>query len=264
MEVGLTLVVDIGNTRTKCGLFRGHRLVRTFVVPGNDASLLATALIGPAPEAIVVGSVARQDDPVVDLLCGIAPVLEVKGDSSVPIKNSYSTRHTLGVDRLANAVGAHFLFPDRPVLVIDAGTCITYDLVDAGGVYAGGAISPGASMRARSLHAYSARLPLVVPHEAPALLGTDTEGSIQAGIHHGIVSEMHGMIEAHGQHRSSMAVTITGGDAVRYTRALKSGIFAHPYLTLLGLYAILIHDRGRLGTAASLGAGAGKGPGATG
>jgi type III pantothenate kinase len=159
------------------------------------------------------------------------------------LRTAYRTPVTLGVDRLANALGAVSLFPGRAVIAVDLGTCITYDVVDAEGCYAGGLITPGMRMRAKAMNAYSARLPLVRPTGEPPLIGTDTEGSLLAGVHHGVRAELQGLIADLGQGSHRCAVVLTGGDAPRFTKALKSGIFADPLLTLRGLHALLIHHR---------------------
>lgn len=260
--VPFDLVLDVGNTRTKAALYKGDRPVRRAAMPTGDAAALDIFLGPDRPQAIVLGSVGAADPAFHAHLAALAPMLVVEGDTPAPVTSRYGTPLTLGVDRLANAVGAARLFPGRPVLAIDPGTCITYDLVEADGAYAGGAITPGLRMRAQAMHAYSARLPLVDPAADPPVLGTSTAASLEAGVHHGIVAEMRGFIAAY--QRPGMAVILTGGDAVRFSRALKSGIFAHPFLTLEGLHAILVHHRVQHGTSAGGHASAGVRPGAAG
>lgn len=245
------LVIDVGNTRTKVALFRGGRMVRRAAFEHLDMPVIQSFLSGVSSVSTVVGSVRRESDQLLDLLHGKGPVLVVRGDTPVPLRNAYSTPLTLGVDRIANAVGAMQLFPGRAVLAIDAGTCITYDLVEQEGSYAGGAISPGVRMRATAMNTYSARLPLVELGGDPGVLGTSTKASLEAGIHHGILGELAGFISAYKYQRPSLAVLLTGGDALRFARALKSGIFAHSLLTLEGLHAILVHHRALHGFPAS-------------
>jgi type III pantothenate kinase len=191
---------------------------------------------------VVIGSVAGPQPEWMDGVRRIAPVFEVLGTTPTAIASAYATPTTLGVDRLANAVAAAAQFPGRPVLVIDAGTCITYDMVEADGIYSGGAIGPGMMLRSKSMHGYSARLPLVVPGDGPPLLGVTTEQSLASGVHHGMVGEILGFIASLGYQRPRMAVVLTGGDGLRFARAVKSGIFAHPLLTLQGLHAIHLHN----------------------
>ncbi|MCB0764046.1 MAG: type III pantothenate kinase [Flavobacteriales bacterium] len=243
------LVVDIGNTRTKLGLFSLGRMVRHGAMEHGDLGALAAFLGDLRLAGTVIGQVGAGNEKVRSVLQGMAPVLEVDGSTPLPIASAYGTPMTLGVDRLANAVGAKRHFPDRAVLVIDMGSCITCDVVERDGTYAGGAISPGVHMRARAMNAYSARLPLVYLGDPPSILGTDTERSLQAGLFHGVLGELKEYIRAYGHERPAMAVTLTGGDAPRFIGALKSGIFAHPLLTLEGLHAILVHNRDNGGIA---------------
>ncbi len=261
MEDPFDLVIDAGNTRTKIGWARNGRIERWRTVDRIGAELLKE-LSDEEFRSVVIGSVGSPQDGSISVLERKAPVLNISGSTPLPIGNDYSTPATLGVDRIANAVGAWRMFPDRPVLVIDAGTCITYDLVE-NGRFAGGAISPGRQMRAKAMHAYSARLPLVGPVEDAPLLGRSTEEALASGVQHGMINEIRGMIEGFRHQRNDMAVILTGGDALAAARALKSGIFAHPLLTLEGSYAILLHVReahgfGRAGTHR------GPGPGAAG
>lgn len=208
----------------------------------GDAVSLAQWLHGVELDHIALGTVAVPDAAFLEKLRDRAPVKEITGVTPSPIRSLYSTPLSLGVDRLANAVAMAALFPDRSALAIDLGSCITYDLVDGLSVYRGGVISPGMHMRARAMHAYSARLPEVLPQEDSSLPGTDTITSLAAGIHHGLLFELEGMIDAFRQQHPGLAVVLTGGDAPRFAKALKSGIFAHPSLTLLGLYALLHFD----------------------
>ena len=236
------LVIDAGNSRTKIGWVKEGRFIRSETTESLDRDMLDQWL-RKRPAAIVIGTVGR---PIAGLLQEIAlevPVLQVSGNTPLPIRNDYTTPGTLGADRIANAVGAWKIFPQRPVLAIDAGTCITYDLVDHD-AFLGGAISPGKRLRARAMHEHSAALPLVdagVPPAGP--IGRSTQGALTSGVHFGLVSEISGMIERFRHQRSDMAVILTGGDGLEMARALKSGIFAHPLLTLEGLYAILVHVR---------------------
>ncbi len=237
------LVLDVGNTRTKVALVAASGVLRHGVTANGDAAAVRSFLEGSVPKAIALGSVARPNEAYVRELQTVAPVLVIDGVSPSPLKNTYGTLNTLGADRLANVVAALLRFPGRPFLVIDPGTCITYDLCEADGTYMGGAISPGLRMRAAAMNAYSARLPLVEPPLQPMVLGATTETSLAAGIHHGIRGEMEGFIRSYGKERPGLCVILTGGDAVRFARALESGIFALPFLTLDGYHALLNHHR---------------------
>jgi type III pantothenate kinase len=140
-------------------------------------------------------------------------------------------------------VGAYTIYPGRSVLVIDAGTAITYDVVTSDGEYLGGNISPGMEIRFKSLNRYTNRLPLLErPQEQPSLVGNSTREAIQAGIVNGIVFEMDGFIGAIGQNYPKLQVVLTGGDAKYFEGKLKSSIFVHLNLNLIGLNRILEHN----------------------
>jgi type III pantothenate kinase len=249
------LVLDVGNTRTKLGLFHQGRLWRNGAIASGDTGGLAAFLAGARPGHIVLGSVAATDAAWEDHLRTLAPLTIVTGASPAPVRSAYRTPLTLGVDRLANATGAWRMFPGRPALAIDLGTCITYDLVDPTGAYRGGAIAPGLRMRLKAMNAYSARLPVMEPVTAPEPWGQDTASSLTSGAQWGVLFELQGFIGRARHEFPDLAVVLTGGDAVWFSRALKSGIFAHPSLTLEGLYAIRDHQRG-LSTDGSTAAGA--------
>ncbi len=236
------LVLDIGNSRTKLGLFSRGRLVRRSALSNGDAAGVRDFLGEGSVDASVVGSVGLEDAGLMKALGSIAPVKVITGLARSHLRNAYATPETLGADRWANAVAASLLFPKRPVLAISLGTCAIYDLVDAEGTYHGGLISPGLRMRAQAMQAFTARLPLVDMPERPARIGLSTEACIAAGVHHGLRSELAGTIAEIRQQHPGLAVVLTGGDAVRYARALENGIFAHPFLTLFGLHALSLYD----------------------
>lgn len=240
------LVIDAGNTRIKAALFNASGPVRWVVIAPSDLQALDAFVADRPIGGVVLGSVAGGDTQLVKHLSRHGQVLEVTGSTPSPVQSAYDTPVTLGADRIANAVGAWQRFPGRPSLAIDLGTCITYDVVDGSGTYRGGIISPGLRMRAKAMHAYSARLPEVVPAPDAPLLGLSTEGSLASGVYHGIRAELVGLVQETAYQYPGLAVVLTGGDAPVFLPALKSGIFADPLLTLRGLHALLQHHtRGR-------------------
>lgn len=251
----MDLILDIGNTRTKAALFEGDRLRRLGAFGTEDAPALMRFLNGERPTRAAIATVAAAGEELLNALGPDLPIERLTTQHPAPIRSAYTTAETLGIDRWANAVAAAAMFPGRAVLAIDLGTCITYDLVDASRAYLGGAISPGSRMRAQAMHQFSARLPLVQPDHAAPPFGTSTTGSLKAGILHGVVGELRCFIEEARQHHPGLAVVLTGGDALAHARALKSGIFAHPYLTLEGLRRILHHGRGAAASLRSAGPG---------
>ena len=170
------------------------------------------------------------------------PLLRLGADTPLPVENLYETPRTLGYDRMAAVVGAAERFPGRDILVIDAGTCITYEFVDAAGRYHGGNISPGLQMRFRALNHYTGRLPLVEAEGRLLPMGKDTETAIRAGVLKGIEYEMAGYIRAMKDKYPELLVFLTGGDEFSFDTNLKSIIFADRFLVLKGLNRILIYN----------------------
>ena len=235
------LVLDIGNTRTKAGLFDGATLAYQATWTGQPteaildwaynhsptAALLATS--GEAGEALEAGLRAR----------GI-PVVRLHHGLRLPFENRYATPETLGRDRIAGVAGAAVRYPGETCLVVDAGTCITLDLLTADGVYHGGNISPGVRMRLRAMHAQTARLPLVEPDpEDTGLLGVSTETALRKGGQLGATLEIEAFVARCTARYGPPRVLLTGGDAALLAPHLKTKIFATPHLVLYGLHEIL-------------------------
>lgn len=238
----MILVLDAGNTRTKMGLFKGERLVRLAQVGSGDRTAIQLMAGSHHVEAIVIGSVAAADTELVAQLALHAPVTEIHGSSDSPVRSAYATPESLGADRLANAVAAAALFPGRACMAIDAGTCITYDVVDSEGTFRGGAISPGIRLRAQAMHDHSERLPLVdLAGQGAGLFGLSTADSLRSGVLNGAHLEMAGFVSRFRDRYPEGGVVLTGGDGLQSANALKSGIFAHPYLTLEGYRLIYLH-----------------------
>lgn len=158
--------------------------------------------------------------------------------TELPIRNLYLTPKTLGTDRLANAVAGNFLFPRKNVLVIDVGTCIKYDFVNARAEYLGGSISPGLSMRFRAMHEFTGKLPMVSEERPKVLTGRSTSEAMQTGVFAGVEEEIRGVISRYKKKYVQLAVVITGGDSRRFVRELNLSIFAAPDLVNLGLNEI--------------------------
>ena len=166
--------------------------------------------------------------------------LPIHTGMALPIAHRYRSPATLGIDRIVGVIGALALVGKGPVLVIDAGTAITYDVADAEGVYLGGSISPGLQMRFRALHAFTARLPLVAPVADPPLTGDTTETAIQAGVIEGLRAEVAGIIARYrDRYGEALPVFLTGGDLPYFENQAKSLNFADPDLILKGISHIL-------------------------
>ena len=168
------------------------------------------------------------------------PTLRLHHTLRLPFVNAYATPDTLGLDRIAAVAGAAALHPGLPCLVVDAGTCITFDLLTADGVYRGGNISPGVRMRLRAMHEQTAALPLVAPDAAETgLLGVSTETALRKGAQLGASLEIEAFVARCAAEQAGLRVLLTGGDADLLAAPLKTKIFATPHLVLHGLHEIL-------------------------
>jgi type III pantothenate kinase len=236
----MNLVVDFGNSSAKVGIFDQRDLIEKYIL--NSSSELQTFLGKSTSENIIVSSVSQDSGQILDWAKGSINKFILTHTLALPITNQYSTPETLGVDRIAGVCGAQSLFPDTGCLVIDMGSCITYDFLDDKGVYHGGSISPGLSMRFKAVHTFTARLPLVKPLADPPLIGKTTETNIQSGVLNGLTAEIKGIISLYQHKFKNIKVILCGGDAHFFENKLKGVIFAVPELVLIGLNSILIHN----------------------
>ncbi|GAA3958324.1 type III pantothenate kinase [Hymenobacter antarcticus] len=240
-----TLALDIGNTAVKAGCFDGPLLRE--MSAGLTAAEVRELVQRWQPRHVIVASVAEAAVLAVEDLRDLVPgeILAFSpGTTPVPLRNSYTTLHTLGADRLAAAVGAAKLRPGRDTLIIDAGTALKSDLVTADETYHGGSIGPGLAMRLRALHTFTGRLPLLELPPADAtipLVGDSTTGSLLSGVVNGAVAEITGLITQYQQAYPGLGVLLTGGDAAFLAARLPARIFVVPELVLLGLNRILVY-----------------------
>jgi type III pantothenate kinase len=235
----MNLVIDSGNTAMKVGIFNHQGLVEKHVFA--TVGEMRLGLMDMRPRNAIISSVKRNAEEIFALIDANRKFI-LNQDLPIPVKNLYATPATLGVDRLAGVCGARELFPDQNCLVIDAGTCITYDFIDKGGAYHGGAISPGLNMRFEAVHTFTAKLPLVPSKPDVPLIGNSTETSIQSGVVNGLLAELQGIISQYSQKFENLRVILCGGDARFFENQMKASIFASPELVLIGLNSILNHN----------------------
>ncbi len=236
----MNLVIDFGNTRIKTGCFEQDTLLEKNVFETSEELSLAFAHTNF--ENILVSSVSHVDEKVSNELRSSGKRLHLHHQLPLPIQILYATPETLGVDRIAAACGALSLFPDKNCLIIDTGTCINFEFLDAKRNYLGGAISPGKEMRFNAMHTFTARLPLVTWNNTVELIGNSTESCLQSGVLNGIIGEINGMIEQYANKFPELKVILCGGDAPFFENQLKRTIFAAPDLVLMGLNRILRYN----------------------
>ena len=236
----MNVVVDYGNTQAKVAIFDNQNLIEKHAFSSREdlQQFLKLSTAGH----FIISSVNADASAISEWVTSAAYKLVLTHATPLPISNQYSTPQTLGVDRIAGACGAFQLFPDQNTLVIDVGTCITYDFTDKGGNFLGGGISPGLNMRFQAMHTFTAKLPLVKPAEDSLLIGTGTESSMQSGVLYGMVGEIEGIIGRYQAKYHGVQVILCGGDAPFFENKLKASIFACPNLVLIGLNSILLHN----------------------
>lgn len=238
----MNLVVDYGNTLAKVGVFDRHDLIKQHVF--SEVQELRIFLQNFSAENFIISSVTHEASAISDWANQTKRKFILTSALPLPIKNLYATPHSLGVDRIAGVCGAHQKFPGSPCLVIDAGSCITYDFLDRIGNFHGGGISPGLKMRFQAVNTFTAKLPLVKAVDHPELIGNSTETCIQSGVINGMVAEIKGIITQYQQKFEGLKVILCGGDTRFFENKLKEPIFAIPELVLSGLNSILIYNVG--------------------
>lgn len=233
------LCIDIGNTFEKLAVFDNGELRYYYKIED-----MTTAKLDEVIEEYDIKSAILSSTKIID------PVLREYFDrkmeyivldhlTPLPITNSYETPETLGRDRIAAAVGAHVVCPDVTCVIINAGTCITADVLTREGEYLGGNITPGIWMRLKAMHHFTDKLPSVdlVYHDDP--LGKSTTQALQNGAVRGAIWEMQAFIDTIEARFGTVNVILAGGDTNIFADHLKCKIFARPDLVFIGLNEIL-------------------------
>lgn len=237
----MNLVIDIGNTNAKYAVFKGGELINASVFSDRSIEQLKHYISQYSQiKAAIFCSVSGNDKTIADFLrqqykCFI----EFTNQTAIPLKIYYKTLETLGSDRLAAAIGAVNLFPEKNILVVNMGSCITYEIITEKGEYMGGKISPGAQMRLKALHQFTAKLPLLELTAIDNEVGQSTSESILSGVIKGIIYEIEGTIDTISKSYDKLQIVVSGGDAGFFAKAIKKPIFVEPFLVLKGLNAVL-------------------------
>ena len=237
----MNLIIDVGNTRVKLALFEKTELIKSAISSYKDIEKKSISMLkNNNISNIIVSSVGNPDLIKPKLFSGHRSIY-LDHQTKVPFKNKYESPKTLGVDRIALVSAAATNYPKKNVLIIDAGTCITYDMINKKNEYLGGAISPGINIRFKSLNEYTENLPLLEIDNF-SLIGKSTKKSILSGVLNGVINEIDGVISQYLKKYPDLTVVLTGGDANFLAKKLKSSIFANPNFLLEGLNSILIHN----------------------
>jgi type III pantothenate kinase len=240
----MNLCIDVGNTQVKLGVYNSQSSLLSFSKhPELTIAVLETLFLKFEIKQAILSSVRVEHLVVLEFLeTQLKTVLQLSSKTKVPLQSQYLTPETLGNDRLAAAIGANALYPQENVLIVDAGTCITYDFVTFDASYMGGSILPGIKMRFQALHELTAKLPLIKQEDLDSFIGTSTKTSIQTGVLCGVLHELRGFKSQYEQKFGNIKVIVTGGDASYFESQLKNEIFAQPKLVLIGLNTILNYN----------------------
>ena len=233
----MLLAIDIGNTRIKAAVFEQNTRLETFTFPIEEIQKKVDFIVKANQKItdLVVSSVRNTENSVFSTIGSHIKIYFINNESHFPFENRYETPDSLGIDRMVLAAGAVLRFPKQNRLVIDAGTCVTYDFIDEENNYLGGAISPGIRLRYESLHNYTAKLPLLSVSIPDKTIGSSTQGSIHSGVVNGLTNEIDGFIEFYRERFANIIIILSGGDAEFLAKRLKNTIFANSNFLLESL-----------------------------
>lgn len=243
----MILLVDIGNTRTKIANLQNNTILETWTVEQENFLNFFLNILPQNQKntRVVISSVGKIKEEDLRWLEENTDLYLINHKSVLPFVNKYSTPETLGIDRMVLSAGAVLQFKQRNRLVIDAGTCITYDFIDQHDNYLGGSISPGLKLRYNSLNHYTHKLPLLEPTPIDYLIGDSTQKAIHSGVVNGLTQEIEGIINQYRALYPNLTIILTGGDTLFLAKRLKNAIFANSNFLLesLGsLYQYIIEN----------------------
>lgn len=242
----MKLIIDAGNTRVKVAVFEQSTLVEVVLIDKKRFLSEIKKIVKKYKISIgILSSVSFISEKKIEKLKSILNLVVLSSSIKVPFVSLYETPKTLGVDRIALVSAAVKKFPNKNILVIDAGTCITFDFVNDKSEYLGGAISLGIEMRYKALHFFTSKLPVLEKNYPKSFIGNNTTESINSGVVNGVIQEIEGVINQYEKKYIDLTVVLTGGDTNFLSKQLKSSIFAHQNFLLEGLNEILIFNENK-------------------
>ena len=239
----MILTIDVGNSRIKVAVFEHNKQLDLIIFEPNEALKKIKNIFQKYSNIhkIVLSSVGKLDKEVVNFIEKSYPTEIISHKTKFPFTNLYTTPNTLGIDRMVLAAGATLLYPNQNRLIIDAGTCITYDYVNLRNEYLGGAISPGINIRYKSLNHYTSKLPLLELNDTFEIIGNSTKNAIHSGVINGMIFEIEGFISQYLLKNQDLTIILTGGDADFLAKRLKNTIFANSNFLLESLHILSLY-----------------------
>lgn len=237
------LIIDIGNTRVKVAVFEDSKIVETFTCAYDELrGKIEKKMNREEFHGRLFSSVGDRDGKLSNFLVSEFGFVPLTREMKMPFKNCYASPETLGLDRYALVSAAVKMYENQDVLVIDAGTCVTYDFVNKNSDYLGGAISPGLVMRYKAMNKFTAKLPLLKSELPQKYIGSTTKECMQIGAEFGLIFEIDSMISQYKLEYPNLIVLLTGGDTFHLASQLKNSIFAIPNLILEGMESIMTNN----------------------
>lgn len=241
--MSITICFDFGNTRFKAAVFHEDQLQEVVVLVDDSHDTITELMHQFKPTHTILSSVVNHQPVVEDVLKAHSNFHKLSHHTKLPFTTPVGKPETIGADRLALCAAATYLFPNSNNLAIALGTCITFNFINTQNQFLGGSISPGLQMRLQSMHALTAKLPLVNMEWNFPLIGYDTKTNLLSGAAWGMAKEIDGIIDAYREKFGNFNVLLTGGDTSHFAPLLKNMIFADPQLIFKGLYAISVYNR---------------------
>lgn len=234
----MNLAIDLGNSSVKAGCFKNGILEGEILQPLFDD--LPSFIAELSPQHTIISSVKQDVNHLKNI--STSSVLILEHTTPFPFNINYATPESLGKDRIAAIAGAHVQQPNRNTLVVDVGSCITYDFIDEQNQYLGGSISPGIDMKLKAMHTFTAGLPLVDANFEVDLVGDTTEKALQSGTIYGTIAEIDEIVRMYSDKFSHLRFIICGGGAEQIGSRLKSDVDVCSELVLIGLNGILEYN----------------------
>jgi type III pantothenate kinase len=240
----MNLVIDKGNSLTKIALFDKNSLIEKKVFDDLKLEHIKDILkYNPNVDAAILSSENEYSASIKKYMEDNFHFIEMNEHTQLPVKNKYNTPKTLGKDRLAAVIGGKLYYSDKNLLVINAGTCITYNFITSDNEFLGGAISPGIKIRFKSLNLFAPKLPLQeLDNKFDKLIGQSTSESILSGILNGIIFEINGAVERYKAEYPKFKALLSGGDYIYFENKVSKNIFSVPDIVLTGLNVILDYN----------------------
>ena len=233
-----TLCFDFGNTRLKAAVFIKDELKEELFLTDDKEETIELLLQKYQPAKSILSSVINHNEAIEGLLASKSTFHKISHLTNIDFTTPVGKPETIGADRLALMSAAVHFYPQKNNLVIGLGSCITYNFINQYQQFLGGSITPGMDMRFKSMHDYTAKLPIATADWNFPLIGYDTKTNLQSGVILGIINEIEGFIQKYSEKFNNFNVVLTGGNSTYFASQLKYKIFADHHFLFKGLYAL--------------------------